>query len=240
MANADFSPKKEQTSPGGFDADSYREQKAADETPHYTPLQQKLVKLEAKLPPALASQAAAAVLCAVIVVVSAAGFGGGKLRGKYNEARQWYSAGVTADAGYNLQEELWTRANTAANILTTATNALGDSGAEVVTAKEALNVYQQALQAYEDGKGTLHAVCEYNDKLTDAVDALYSELQTALAGSSRASAVQSEYSKFANAQSIMNHLSYNTAVTDYQKATGGFPAVLLKPLFGIREVETFA
>ena len=37
------------------------------------------------------------------------GFGSAKLRGKYNTARQWFTAGVAADNGYNLSEELTTR-----------------------------------------------------------------------------------------------------------------------------------
>lgn len=67
------------------------------------------------------------------------GFGSAKLRGKYNTAHQWFTAGVAADNGYNLSEELTTRENTAANILTTASNTLGADSAEVLAAQTALN-----------------------------------------------------------------------------------------------------
>ena len=49
MANADFSPKQDQT-PGGFDAGSYREAAPKTETARLTPAQQKLAGLEKSLP----------------------------------------------------------------------------------------------------------------------------------------------------------------------------------------------
>ena len=58
MANADFSQKQNSTS-GGFDAGSYREQKQPEQAVPLTPLQQKLAGLEAKLPAALSTRAAA-------------------------------------------------------------------------------------------------------------------------------------------------------------------------------------
>lgn len=48
------------------------------------------------------------------------GLGGAKLKAKYNSASQWFSYGVAADNGYTLNEELLTRLNTAANVITTA------------------------------------------------------------------------------------------------------------------------
>ena len=53
------------------------------------------------------------------------GFGSAKVRSRYNEVRKWYTVGVAADNGYNLNEELTTRMNTAANIITTAGSTLG-------------------------------------------------------------------------------------------------------------------
>ena len=61
MANADFSQKQNSTS-GGFDAGSYREQKQPEQAVPLTPLQQKLAGLEAKLPAALSTRAAALAL----------------------------------------------------------------------------------------------------------------------------------------------------------------------------------
>ena len=118
MANADFSQNSNQT-PGGFDAGSYREAKAAQTaSPRLTPAQQKLAGLEQALPAALQSQAAAIALCVVILLAAFFGFGGAKLKAKASEAAQWYTAGVSADGGYSLNDELTTRANTAANIIT--------------------------------------------------------------------------------------------------------------------------
>ena len=119
MANADFSREQNQT-PGGFDSGSYREAKRPDnETVRLTPLQQKLAGLEKALPAALAKQGTALVLSVVVMLAAFVGFGGAKVRGKYNEVRQWFTTGVSADNGYALSEELTTRANTAANIITT-------------------------------------------------------------------------------------------------------------------------
>ena len=106
MANADFSQNKKQTAPGGFDAGSYREKAKPEQTVRLTPRQQKLAALEAKLPAALSTRAAALTLSVVVMLAAFFGFGSAKLRGKYNTARQWFTAGVAADNGYNLSEEL--------------------------------------------------------------------------------------------------------------------------------------
>ena len=107
MANADFSQNK-QTAPGGFDAGSYREKAKPEQTVRLTPCQQKLAALEAKLPGALSTRAAALALSVVVMLAAFFGFGSAKLRGRYNTARQWFTAGVAADNGYNLSEELTT------------------------------------------------------------------------------------------------------------------------------------
>ena len=138
MANADFSQKQNSTS-GGFDAGSYREQKQPEQAVPLTPLQQKLAGLEAKLPAALSTRAAALALSVVVMLAAFLGFGSAKLRSRYNEVRKWYTVGVAADNGYNLNEELTTRMNTAANIITTAGSTLGADSAEVQAAQTALN-----------------------------------------------------------------------------------------------------
>ena len=140
MANADFSQNK-QTAPGGFDAGSYREKAKPEQAVRLTPRQQKLAALEAKLPAAFSTRAAALALSVVVMLAAFFGFGSAKLRGKYNTARQWFTAGVAADNGYNLSEELTTRENTAANILTTASNTLGADSAEVLAAHPRAKVH---------------------------------------------------------------------------------------------------
>ena len=134
MANADFNPKQTGT-PGGFDAGSYREKASPEQAVQLTPLQQKLAGLEAKLPAALTRQAVALALSIVVMLAAFAGFGSAKVRSKYNTARQWFTVGVSADNGYNLSEELTARANTAANVITTAGNTLGSEGRLAVAAK---------------------------------------------------------------------------------------------------------
>ena len=101
MANADFSQKQNST-PGGFDAGSYREKARPEETVRLTPLQQKLAGVEAKLPATLSTRAAALALSVVVMLAAFLGFGSAKLRSRYNEARKWYTVGVAADNGYNL------------------------------------------------------------------------------------------------------------------------------------------
>ena len=151
MANADFSKEQNQT-PGGFDSSSYREAKRPDnETVRLPPLQQKLAGLEAKLPAALTRQAVALALSIVVMLAAYAGFGSATVRSKYNTARQWFTVGVSADNGYNLSEELTARANTAANVITTAGNTLGADNAEVQTAQAALDDFSACLDAVQSG-----------------------------------------------------------------------------------------
>ena len=240
MANADFSQK--QQNPGGFDAGSYREQKKPEETVRLTPAQQKLAALEAKLPGALCTQAAALALSVVVMLAAFFGFGGAKLRTKYNKARQWFTVGVAADNGYNLNEELNTRANTAANVITTGSNTLGADNAEVQTAQAALNDFSACLDAVQSGgkSQALTSLYQANETLGKAIDQLYAKLQEQAADPMKMGAVQGQYGQFNSANTIIGSLKYNEAVYDYQKETGGFPANVLGGLAGIKEVEPFA
>ena len=252
MANADFSQKQNSTS-GGFDAGSYREQKQPEQAVPLTPLQQKLAGLEAKLPAALSTRAAALALSVVVMLAAFFGFGGAKLRTKYNKARQWFTVGVAADNGYNLNEELNTRANTAANVITTGSNTLGADNAEVQTAQAALNDFSACLDAVQSGGksqaltslsyyngSSMHALYQANETLGKAIDQLYAKLQEQAADPMKMGAVQGQYGQFNSANTIIGSLKYNEAVYDYQKETGGFPANVLGGLAGIKEVEPFA
>ena len=239
MANADFSQNK-QTAPGGFDAGSYREKAKPEQAVRLTPRQQKLAALEAKLPAALSTRAAALVLSVVVMLAAFFGFGSAKLRGKYNTARQWFTAGVAADNGYNLSEELTTRMNTAANVITTASNTLGADNAEVLTAQDALTAFSNDLDGVKAGKTRLHALYEDNETLGTAIDQLYAKLQEQAADPMKMGAVQGQYGQFNSAATIIGTLQYNTAVYEYQKEVGGFPAGVLGALSGVKEVEPFA
>ena len=240
MANADFSREQNQT-PGGFDSGSYREAKRPDnETVRLTPLQQKLAGLEKALPAALAKQGTALVLSVVVMLAAFVGFGGAKVRGKYNEARQWFTTGVSADNGYALSEELTTRANTAANIITTGANTLGADNAEVLAAQDALTVFHNDLDGLNAGKTRMHAVYQDNTALGAAIDQLYAKMQEQAADPMKMGAVQGQYGQFNSAGTIIGNLQYNDAVYEYQNDVGGFPASMLGRLFGVQEVEPFA
>lgn len=240
MANADFSREQNQT-PGGFDSGSYREAKRPDtEAVRLTPLQQKLAGLEKALPAALAKQGTALVLSVVVMLAAFVGFGGAKVRGKYNEARQWFTTGVSADNGYALSEELTTRANTAANIITTGANTLGADNAEVLAAQDALTVFQNDLDGLNAGKTRMHAVYQDNTALGAAIDQLYAKMQEQAADPMKMGAVQGQYGQFNSADTIIGNLQYNDAVYEYQNDVGGFPASMLGRLFGVQEVEPFA
>ena len=252
MANADFS-QKQNTAPGGFDAGSYREKQQPEQTVRLTPAQQKLAGLEAKLPAALSTRAAALALSVVVMLTAFFGFGCAKLRSRYNEARQWFTAGVAADNGYNLNEELTTRMNTAANVITTASNTLGADSAEVQDAQTALDDFTACLEAVQNGGknqaltslpyyqgSTMHALYQANEALGSMIDQLYAKLQEQAADPMKMGAVQGQYGQFNSANTIIGTLQYNSAVYDYQKETGGFPASVLGGIAGVKEVEPFA
>ena len=251
MANADFS--RQQNNTGGFDASSYRAAAPAEEEVRLTPFQQKLAGLEKALPAALGKQAVAVVLCIVVMLACFFGFGGAKLRAKYDTVKNGFTTGVAADSGYTLNEELTTRLNTAANIITTASNTLGADSAEVQTAQAALDDFTAILAAIQsDGKSqaqtslpyyqgsTMHAMYQANETLGTAISQLYAKLQEQAADPMKMGAVQGQYSQFNSAQTIISNLHYNDAVQSYQKDVGGFPASVLGKLFGIQEVELFA
>ena len=252
MANADFSQKQNST-PGGFDAGSYREQRQPEQAAQLTPLQQKLAGLEAKLPAALSTRAAALALSVVVMLAVLFGFGSAKLRGRYREANKWFTAGVAADNGYNLNEELTTRMNTAANIITTASSTLGADSAEVQAAQSALSDFTACLEAVQNGGkaqaltslpyyqgSTMHALYQANEALGSMIDQLYAKLQEQAADPMKMGAVQGQYGQFNSASTIIGTLKYNDAVYDYQKETGGFPASVLGSIAGVKEVEPFA
>ena len=176
----------------------------------------------------------------VVMLAAFFGFGSAKLRGKYNTARQWFTAGAAADNGYNLSEELTTRMNTAANVITTASNTLGADNAEVLTAQDALTAFSNDLDGVKAGKTRLHALYEDNETLGTAIDQLYAKLQEQAADPMKMGAVQGQYGQFNSAATIIGTLQYNTAVYEYQKDVGGFPASVLGTLSGVKEVEPFA
>ena len=242
MANADFS--RQQNRPtGGFDASSYRAAAPAEEEVRLTPFQQKLADLEKALPAALGKQAVAAAICIVVMLGCFVGFGGAKLRAKYDTVKNGFTTGVAADSGYALNEELTTRLNTAANIITTASNTLGADSAEVQTAQAALDSFSACLGAdslsvYTGGR--MHMLYQSNETLGAAIGQLYAKLQEQAADPMKMGAVQGQYSQFNSAQTIISNLHYNDAVQSYQKDVGGFPASVLGKLFGIQEVELFA
>ena len=251
MANADFS--RQQNNTGGFDASSYRAAAPAEEEVRLTPFQQKLAGLEKALPAALGKQAVAVALCIVVMLGCFVGFGGAKLRAKYDTVKNGFTTGVAADSGYTLNEELTTRLNTAANIITTASNTLGADSTEVQTAQAALDDFTAILAAIQsDGKSqaqtslpyyqgsTMHAMYQANETLGTAISQLYAKLQEQAADPMKMGAVQGQYSQFNSAQTIISNLHYNDAVQSYQKDVGGFPASVLGKLFGIQEVELFA
>ena len=247
-----FFAKTERTS-GGFDAGSYREQKQPEQAVPLTPLQQKLAGLEAKLPAALSTRAAALALSVVVMLAAFLGFGSAKLHSRYNEVRKWYTVGVAADNGYNLNEELTTRMNTAANIITTAGSTLGADSAEVQAAQSALSDLTACLEAVQNGGksqaltslpyyqgSTMHALYQANEVLGSRIDQLYAKLQEQAADPMKMGAVQGQYGQFNSAATIIGTLKYNDAVYDYQKETGGFPASVLGSIAGVKEVEPFA
>ena len=251
MANADFSRQSNTT--GGFDASSYRAAKPAEEEVRLTPFQQKLADLEKALPAALGRQAVAIILSIVVMLGCFVGFGGAKVRAKYTTAKGWFSTGVAADGGYSLNEELTTRLNTAANIITTASNTLGTDSTEVQTAQAALDSFSACLGAVQsDGKthaldslsaytgGRMHMLYQSNEALGTAIGQLYAKLQEQAADPMKMGAVQGQYSQFNSAQTILSNLHYNDAVQNYQIDVGGFPASVLGRLFGVQEVELFA
>ena len=251
MANADFS--RQQNSTGGFDASSYRAAAPAEEEVRLTPFQQKLTGLEKALPAALGKQAVAVALCIVVMLGCFIGFGGAKLRAKYDTVKNGFTTGVAADSGYTLNEELTTRLNTAANIITTASNTLGADSTEVQTAQAALDDFTALLAAIQSGGksqaqtslpyyqgSTMHAMYQANETLGTAIGQLYAKLQEQAADPMKMGAVQGQYSQFNSAQTIISNLHYNDAVQSYQKDVGGFPASVLGKLFGIQEVELFA
>lgn len=252
MANADFS--RQQNNPtGGFDASSYRAAEPAEKTVRLAPFQQKLAGLEKAMPAALGKQAVAVALSIVVMLGCFVGFGGAKLRAKYDTVKNGFSTGVTADSGYSLNEELTTRLNTAANIITTASNTMGADSTEVQTAQTALDDFTAILAAIQSGGksqaqtslpyyqgSTMHAMYQANETLGTAIGQLYAKLQEQAADPMKMGAVQSQYSQFNSAQTIISNLHYNDAVQSYQKDVSGFPASVLGKLFGIQEVELFA
>lgn len=234
MANAEFS-RQEQNKSAGFGAGSYRETNAAPAARTLTPLQQKLAGLEKALPAPLRTQAAAAALCVVLALVSVFGLGGAKLSARYREAANAFTAGVAADNGYTMWDELNARANNAANVITSAGNAAGVRAEYLTAAQTALDAYEAALAA-----GDVSGLYDANEALTAAVDQLYADLQANSATPTSMGAVQTQYSQFNSAGNVLRNLSYNDTARQYNAEAGGFPASLIGALWGVQEVELFA
>ena len=86
-------------------------------------------------------------------------------------------------------------------------------------------------------------IMKLGDNLTNPIaliDQLYAKLQEQAADPMKMGAVQGQYGQFNSAATIIGTLQYNTAVYEYQKDVGGFPASVLGALSGVKEVEPFA
>ena len=238
MAQAEFERNKQQ---GGFDSTSYRAAEPESGARVLTPLQQKLAGLEKALPAALRSRALAFVLAAAVLAAGVVGIGGAKLRARANEAAGWYTVGAPGDNGYNLNEELTLRANTAANVITTALNTpgLGAEAGAVTAAQAALDGFTACQAALAGGGAGMSEMYRANEALGTAIDMLYGEMQALADDPLNMGAVGQQYGQFNSAGTILGSLHYNEAVTAYQNDTGGPWAGVLKGLFGIEEVEVF-
>lgn len=238
MAQAEFERNKQQ---GGFDSTSYRAAEPESGARVLTPLQQKLAGLEKALPAALRSRALAFVLAAAVLAAGVVGIGGAKLRARANEAAGWYTVGAPGDNGYNLNEELTLRANTAANVITTALNTpgLGAEAGAVTAAQAALDGFTACQEALAGGGAGMSEMYRANEALGTAIDMLYGEMQALADDPLNMGAVGQQYGQFNSAGTILGSLHYNEAVTAYQNDTGGPWAGVLKGLFGIEEVEVF-
>ena len=238
MAQAEFERNKQQ---GGFDSTSYRAAEPESGARVLTPLQQKLAGLEKSLPAALRSRALAFVLAAAVLAAGVVGIGGAKLQARANEAAGWYTVGAPGDNGYNLNEELTLRANTAANVITTALNTpgLGAEAGAVTAAQAALDGFTACQEALAGGGAGMSEMYRANEALGTAIDMLYGKMQALADDPLNIGAVGQQYGQFNSAGTILGSLHYNEAVTAYQNDTGGPWASVLKGLFGIEEVEVF-
>ena len=238
MAQAEFERNKQQ---GGFDSTSYRAAEPESGSRVLTPLQQKLAGLEKALPAALRSRALAFVLAAAVLAAGVVGIGGAKLQARANEAAGWYTVGAPGDNGYNPNEELTLRANTAANVITTALNTpgLGAEAGAVTAAQAALDGFTACQEALAGGAAGMSEMYRANEALGTAIDMLYGEMQALADDPLNMGAVGQQYGQFNSAGTILGSLHYNEAVTAYQNDTGGPWASVLKGLFGIEEVEVF-
>ena len=238
MAQAEFERNKQQ---GGFDSTSYRAAEPESGARVLTPLQQKLAGLEKVLPAALRSRVLAFVLAAAVLAAGVVGIGGAKLRARANEAAGWYTGGAPGDTGYTRNEELPWRANTAANVITTALNTpgLGAEAGAVTAAQAALDGFTACQEALAGGGAGMSEMYRANEALGTAIDMLYGEMQALADDPLNMGAVGQQYGQFNSAGTILGSLHYNEAVTAYQNDTGGPWASVLKGLFGIEEVEVF-
>ena len=236
MAQAEFERNKQQ---GGFDSTSYRAAEPESGARVLTPLQQKLAGLEKALPAALRSRVLAFVLAAAVLAAGAVGIGGAKLQARANEAAGWYTVGAPGDNGYNLNEELTLRANTAANVITTALNTpgLGAEAGAVTAAQAALDGFTACQEALAGGGAGMSEMYRANEALGAAIDMLYGEMQALADDPLNMGAVGQQYGQFNSAGTILGSLHYNEAVTAYQNDTGGPWASGLQGLVGIEEVE---
>ena len=158
-----------------------------------------------------------------------------------NEAAGWYTAGVPADNGYTLSDELNERAYTAANVITTAINTpgLGADAPAVTAAQVALDGFTACQEAVAEGGAGMSEMYRADEALDAAVNLLYGEMQALADDPLNMGAVGQQYGRFNSAGTILGSLHYNEAVLAYQNETGGPWASLLKGLFGIKEVEVF-
>lgn len=169
----------------------------------------------------------ALAVCIVCAMVSIFGFGGMKLKSRYDEVTEYF---IEGDDGRHSMENYLDRCSACASDLAYEARQYLDDDTQIE------NVLALAEKLSKD-KGPGGDRDETFSELTDAVEELYSALQSA--GHGGEAAVTVAYGDYQSACDLIARDGYYEIAKAYNKTACGFPATKIARLWGIEWADPF-
>lgn len=174
----------------------------------------------------------AAIVLAVCVLTSIILCGGGGLRNdRYDIERVFVNGTDTSLSSRHSMEAYLQRCASSAS-------ALAEQGVKLGADAALIERVRSEADVVEDGDADLDARYEAYQALGDAVEALYTQLESANGEDALSDALLA-YNDFKGAQNLIKNDQYPAMAKEFNETLASFPASLLAGLFGVEPLNTF-
>lgn len=171
------------------------------------------------------------IVFAVIIVFSICVSGGSALRDLSGATERIFYNGAAGD-GLCINRDLTVRAESAANMVSTAQSARS-------VRQELIGAVSSDAQALSEAE-TISDKYEANANLTQSVEQLYNALSSAGISESDMTYVTKQYNEFNSRAHTISLDPYNERAREFNDTLSGFPASFVARLCGVKALDLFA